>query len=177
MTIETLARQGRTQTHTGLAGIDSAKLKKMRNEALRQCFGRLEEMRCRREFVARIQGRTFVNDAASRAVNATWYTLESSEGAVVWIAQGGKAEGDYERLMDAVSAKVRLIVCLGDDAELKEVFGTRVPVVRATDMGEAVRTAFYNSPEVATVIYSPAASNGREAEENGRVFRMEVNEL
>ena len=85
MTIETLARQGRTDLHNGLASIDTAKLKKIRNAALRDCFSRLDEMRFRREFVARIHNKNFINDSASRNVNSAWYSLESADGPVVWI--------------------------------------------------------------------------------------------
>ena len=87
MTIETLAKQGRT--HTGLAGIDTARLKAIRNASLRACFNRLEDTRYRLEFVARIQGREYINDAAARSINSTWYSLESMTGGIIWIACGG----------------------------------------------------------------------------------------
>ncbi|MBR5028338.1 MAG: hypothetical protein IKX51_03855, partial [Bacteroidales bacterium] len=73
MTIESLAKQGREKIYTGLAGIDTVKLKKLRNEALRQSFSSLNEMKYKLEFVARINGMEFINDASSRTPNATWY--------------------------------------------------------------------------------------------------------
>jgi len=71
MTIETLAKQGRDRIHTGLAGIDTQRLKAMRNASLRDCFKRLEETRYRMEFVARVRGREYINDAASRSINVS----------------------------------------------------------------------------------------------------------
>ena len=178
MTIETLACQGRKKIHNGLAAIDSSKLRMMRNEALRQCFTRLDEMRYRREFIARIHGKTFINDAASRTINATWYTLESAEGPIIWIAQGGATEIDYSKLVVPVSEHVRMIICLGnDDSAIKRQLGEIVPVVAVTDMREAVMSAFYNAIEGSTVIYSPAAPNNSTAERNGQMFNLEVNEL
>ena len=49
---ESLATQGRERVHTGLAGIDSARLKKLRNTNLRECFNLIDEMRHKLEFVA-----------------------------------------------------------------------------------------------------------------------------
>ena len=72
MTIETLVKEGRERTHIGLAGIDTQRLKAIRNASLRACFNRMEETRYRLEFVARIRGREYINDAASRTINSTW---------------------------------------------------------------------------------------------------------
>ena len=74
---ETLTTQGREKVHTGLAGIDSEKLKKLRSSHLRACFNLIDEMRHKLEFVARIKGISFVDDAASRSTLSTWYALET----------------------------------------------------------------------------------------------------
>ena len=76
MTIDTLVKEGRERTHIGLAGIDTQRLKAIRNASLRACFNRMEETRYRLEFVARVRGRVYINDAAARSVNSTWYSLE-----------------------------------------------------------------------------------------------------
>ena len=68
---ESLATQGRERVHTGLAGIDSARLKKLRNTNLRECFNLIDEMRHKLEFVARIRGISFIDDAASRSPLST----------------------------------------------------------------------------------------------------------
>ena len=92
MSIEILAKQGRDRVYGGLAAIDSSKSRQMRDNALRSCFTRLDEVSYRMEFVARIHGLEFINDAAARSVNATWYALERLEGGIVWIAFGGDEE-------------------------------------------------------------------------------------
>ena len=98
MTLESLAKQGREKIYTNLAEIDAAKLKKMRNETLRRCFSSFDDMKYKLDFVARINGMEFVNDASSRTPNATWYSLDTMEKPVIWIANGDVNDVDFEVL-------------------------------------------------------------------------------
>ncbi|KWW29836.1 MAG: UDP-N-acetylmuramoylalanine--D-glutamate ligase [bacterium P3] len=179
MNIETLARQGRSQIHNGLAAVDSTMLKKMRNDALRNCFNRMDEMRYRREFVARIHGKTFINDAASRSLNATWYTLESLDAPVIWLVNADGPAVDASKLLPSVSGRVCMIICVGSDTEwLHRQFEGVVPfIVDACDIRDAVTKAFYSSFETATVVFSPLVDCGRPAVDDGIAFHHEVNEL
>ena len=43
MSIELLAKQGRDRIYGGLAAIESSRLRKMRDEAIRTCFTRFDE--------------------------------------------------------------------------------------------------------------------------------------
>lgn len=179
MSIETLAKQGQKEVHIGLAGIDSSKLKKMRNEHLKQCFHHFNDTQYRMEYVARIRGTEFINDAASRTVNATWYALESIEGNLIWIANGGDAKAEYEKLLPVARQKVRMIVCVGNDNQhLHETFSGSVRrIVDAKSINEAVHTAFYSQIENAKILFSPACENGMPVDNEGQQFTMEVNEL
>lgn len=179
MTIEVLAKQGRKQIYNGLAGIDSAKLKKMRNDTLRTCFNRMDEMRYRREFVARIHGKTFVNDAASRSINSTWYTLESIEGPIIWIVNADGPAIDATKLLPSVRNRVRMMVCVGKNSEwLHRQFDSVVPVTMDTaNIHEAVTRAFYNPIEEATVVFSPMVASQQSATDEGIHFHHEVNDL
>ena len=164
---------------TTLAQINSKSLKKMRNQGLRSCFEDFEEIRYRKEFVARIHGKTFINDASSNNVNSTWYTLESTNGSLIWIANGDNETADYSRLKPAALRKVRVLYCVGSRNEnLHASFKDIIPtIVDVPDLESAVTKAFYNPMETATVIYSPASDNGLSARENGEHFQHEVNEL
>ena len=112
---ESLATQGREKVHTGLAGIDSSRLKKLRNSQLKECFNLIDEMRHKLEFVARIRGISFIDDAASRSPLSTWYALETIEGKVVWIANGTtnniQKAAEFKRLRNLVENKVTKIIC------------------------------------------------------------------
>ena len=179
MSIELLANQGRDRVHGGLAAIDSTKLRQMRDNALRSCFTRLEETTYRMEYVARIHGKEFINDAAGRSVNATWYALENTEGSIIWIAFGGDNEVDYSRLHSIALRKVRTLICVGSDNQhLHDAYEEVVSDIRDVErLGAAVHCACYSALENAKVLFSPATRNGLSDETAGRIFRHEVNEL
>lgn len=176
MTIETLAKEGRT--YTGLAGLDTARLKAIRNESLRACFNRMEDTQYRLEFVARILEREYINDAAARTVNATWYSLDSISGGIIWIATGCEYEVDYSRLVPAALRKVRMLLILGNDVQLRRAFSDNVPtIISCSSMAEALHHAYnYESMDV-RVLFSPACNDGTPTEALGEAFRYEVNEL
>lgn len=182
MTIELLAQQGREKIHNGLAAIDTAQLKKMRNQALRNCFNHMDEIRYRKEFVARIHGKTFINDAASRSVNSTWYTLESIDGPIIWILNAylpADQQADLSKLVQNARGHVRMMVCIGRDSSwIHRQFDHVVPtIVDVATMREAVERAYYSAIETATVVYSPALPSDLSPDEEGMLFRHEVNEL
>lgn len=179
MSIETLATQGRDRVHTALAAIETEKLRHMRDNALRTCFARLEDTTHRMEHVARIYGKEFVNDAAARSVNATWYTLENTEGSVIWIAFGGDSQADYTRLRELALRKVRMLICVGGDtANLHRAFRDSVAVIEDADsIAAAVHSACYSPIAGAKVVFSPATKHGLDDETAGRIYRQEVNEL
>jgi len=180
MTIETLAKQGRDRVHTGLAGIDVQRLKNMRNASLRSCFSRLEDTRFRLEFVARVRGREYINDAASRTINSTWYSLESLQGGLIWIADANDQTADYSRLVPPALRKVRMMLVVGDvEDRMHQTFKGIVPnIVRCHTLGEALQRAYrYETEDEVKVVYSPACYNGHSSIEQGEAFRHEVNEL
>ena len=179
MTTDTMALRGRDTAHTGLAGIDTQRLKAMRNAGLRACFNRLEETRYRMEFVARVRGREYINDAASRSVNSTWYALGSIQGGLIWIADAPTGEVDYSRLVPAALRKVRMLLVVGGEGEaLHNTFAGVVPQIEnCTTMADALAQAYRYEADDVKVLYSPACDNGLSVEEQGETFRHEVNEL
>lgn len=180
MTIDTLAVQGFTKTSTGLAGIDVQRLKTMRNAGLRACFNRLEDTRYRLEFVARVRGREYINDAAARNINSTWYTLETLQGGLIWIADANDQTADYSRLVPPSLRKVRMLLVVGTaEDRMYHTFKGIIPsIVRCVTLGEALQHAYrYQSEDEVRVVYSPACYNGFSTKQQGEAFRREVNEL
>ncbi|MBR1799022.1 MAG: hypothetical protein IJ761_03870 [Bacteroidales bacterium] len=177
--IATLTANNTTNTHKGLAGIDTDTLCKMRKAGLRQCFARMEDTRYRMEFVARIRGREYINDAASRSINATWYALESETGKLIWIVDAYDPDANYTRLVDAANRKVQALLIVGvDDSALRTFFTDTIPEIAwFANMQEALHHAYYHPNEELKVIYSPASPNGMTATEAGELFNREVNEL
>lgn len=179
MSIELLANQGRDRVYGGLAAVDSSKFRQMRNNSLRSCFTRMEEASNRMEHVARIYGKVFINDAAARSVNATWYALENTEGGIIWIAFGGDNDTDYSSIRPIALRKVRMLICVGtDNSALKAAFQDSIPVIKEVEtISAAVHCACYSTLENAKVIFSPATHQGLPEEAAGRMFCHEVNEL
>lgn len=180
MSIETLAKQGREKVHTGLAGIETSKLRMLRNEQLKQCFNHFDETQYRMEFVARVRGTEFINDAASRSVNATWYALESVEGNLIWIANcSDNNDANYTNLANIVGHKVKLLICVGSNSQkLHQAFASApTSVVDVSTIEEAVRLAFRVNIENTKVIFSPSCENGVPIDQESQRFIMEVNEL
>lgn len=178
MSIETLSKLGRDRIYGGLAAVETAKLRQMRNASLRSCFTRFDESSYRLEYVARINGKEFINDAAARSVNATWYALENTEGSIIWIASSDNS-ADYSMLRSVALRKVRMLLCVGSDSSsLRRAFQGIVPVIEDCDsIGAAVNRACYSNLERVKVIYSPAGEDLLTTEMAGEVFRHEVNEL
>ncbi len=179
MNIETLAKQGREKVFTGLAGIDVTKLNKLRNQNLRNCFTHFDEEPYRLQFIARIHGMEFINDAVSRTPNATWYSLETMEKAVIWIANGDNNDVDFTNLIPLALRKVRMLICLGDNNKrLHEVFSGIVPqILDVATIGEGLHKAMYSNIENAVVLFSPACENGTSVKEQGIEFQRGVNDL
>lgn len=179
MTLESLAKQGREKIYTNLAGIDTAKLKKLRNETMRRSFSSFDEMKYKLEFVARINGMEFINDASSRTPNATWYSLDTMEKPVIWIANGDVNDVDFDTLKTLALRKVRMLICVGNDnTRLHDTFAGSIPViVDAKNLAVALDKAFYSGIENAVTLFSPASENGVAVAEQGEEFTYCVNEL
>ena len=179
MNIESLATQGREKVSTGLAGIDANKLKQLRNKNLRDCFLHFEQDPYRMQFTARIHGIEFINDAISRTQNATWYSLETVDKAVIWIANGDNNETDFTSLIPLALRKIRMLICVGtDNHRLHDVFSGIIPtIIDAGSIKEAVSKALYSDIENGVVLFSPACENGKSINQQGEEFKREVYDL
>lgn len=179
MSIELLAKQGRTRVYGGLAAIETSHLRQMRDSTLRSCFARIEETAYRMEHVAHIHGKEYINDAASVSVNATWYTIEKTDGAIIWIALGDDNQVDYTRLRTLALRKVSMLICVGNDnSNLHRTFNGIVPEIIDVDtIAAAVQASCYSGIDHAKVLLSPATQPPTTPQELGREFRHQVNEL
>lgn len=179
MSIELLAKQGRARVFGGLAAVETSRLRQMRDTAMRSCFSRIEETAYRMEHVAHIHGKEYINDAASVSVNATWYTLEKTDGALIWIALGDDNHTDYTRLRTLALRKVRMLICVGNDnGNLHRAFNGIVPeIVDTRTLAAAVQASCYSGIDQAKVLLSPATQPQSTVQELGREYRHQVNEL
>lgn len=114
----------------------------------------------RLEPVAERNGVRWVNDSQATIPVATIAALEAFEAPVVLVA-GGQGKGlGYGELADAIAARARAAVLIGETAaELETLIARRVPVRRAATMDEAVRLAADLASPGDVALLSPAAAS------------------
>jgi UDP-N-acetylmuramoylalanine--D-glutamate ligase len=135
----------------------------------------------RLEDVQTVRGVRFVNDSKATTVDATLKALASFDRPVVLILGGRGKGGDYGPLRPAVRRQARSVVLVGEAADkIAQALGGAVPVDRAADYREVVRTAFARARRGDVVLLAPAATSWdmfKNFEERGRTFKREVRRL
>ncbi len=154
-------------------------------DSMRETVRRFAPVEHRLERVAEVGGVTFYNDSKATNVDAAVKAVEALAG------RAGPDRSDprrarQERALRAARAarratKARALVIIGEDAErieaeLKEF----APVVRASDMADAVRRASREAEPGDVVLLAPACASFdmfTSYEHRGRVFKEEVEKL
>lgn len=134
-------------------GVSSAEI----NEGL----ARFRALPHRMALTAIVRGVPFYNDSKGTNVGAAVTALTGlAEEKVVLIAGGRDKHGDYRPLRDALVAKGRALVVLGEAKErIAAAVGDSLPVERVTSMHEAVERALGLAREGDAVLLSPACSS------------------
>jgi UDP-N-acetylmuramoylalanine--D-glutamate ligase len=114
----------------------------------------------RLELVGERGGVRWVNDSQATIPVATMAALEAFEAPIVLVT-GGQGKGlEYAELADAIAARARAAVLIGESAdELETLIARRVPVRRAASMDEAVRLAAELARSGDVALLSPAAAS------------------
>ncbi len=132
----------------------------------------------RLEDVLRAGGVRFVNDSKATTVDATLKALASFDRPIVLILGGRGKGGDFAPLRPEVKRRVRAAVLVGEAADkIEKALGGVVPVCRAANYREVVRTAFGLARRGDVVLLAPAATSWdmfKNFEERGRTFKREV---
>jgi UDP-N-acetylmuramoylalanine--D-glutamate ligase len=115
----------------------------------------------RLERVATRQGVGWVNDSQATIPMAAIGALEAFAPAKVVLIAGGKDKGlDYVAFADAIAARCRAAVLIGETADrLEELIARRVPIVRAAAMRDAVAAAAAWAVAGDVVVLAPAAAS------------------
>lgn len=128
------------------------------------------------QLVATRDGVRWYDDSKATNVGAAVAALRGlpGTGAIVLIAGGDGKGADFTPLREAMAERVRAAVLLGRDAErIAAVLADGVPVVRVTDMEEAVAAARRLARAGDNVLLSPACASldmYRNYEERGQRF-------
>ena len=129
--------------------------------AIQQALLEFRPLPHRMALVTELRGVRFYDDSKGTNVGAAVTALLGlSEARGVLIAGGRDKHGSYEPLVDALRAKGRAVVLIGEAADaIAHAIGAALPVVRAADMRSAVRQAFALAEPGDAVLLSPACSS------------------
>ncbi|MDQ4036325.1 MAG: UDP-N-acetylmuramoyl-L-alanine--D-glutamate ligase [Chloroflexota bacterium] len=135
----------------------------------------------RLELVSERGGVRWVNDSQATVPVAAIAALEAFDAPIVLIA-GGEGKGlAYDAFADAIAARARAAVLIGETAdELASLIGDRLPVQRASDMAGAVAAAARIVRPGEVVLLSPAAASFdmfADYAARGDAFRAAIDEL
>jgi len=159
--LETSALHGRHNLDNAAAAIAAARALDLSPSAIRTALAAFRPLPHRMARVATVRGINFYDDSKGTNVGASVTALRGlAEARGVLIAGGRDKQGTYEPLVAALEAKGRAVVVIGEAAELiADAVGSRVPVIRARTMEEAVDLAFSAAQPGDAVLLSPACSS------------------
>lgn len=165
-----------------LAALALARAIGLEYAALVPVLEKFEGLPHRVQLVAEIAGRRFYDDSKGTNVGATVAALNGMAELVVLIAGGDGKGQDFAPLAPAVAGHARAVVLIGRDGEAiaGALAATGVPLHRASDMDEAVDSAFRVSEPGDAVMLSPACASFdmfRNYEHRADVFRAAVQRL
>ncbi len=156
-----------------LAGVEPA--------AIGQAIAAFEGVPHRLELVTERGGVRWVNDSQATVPVAAIAALEAFEGPIVLIAGGAGKGLAYDAFADAIAARARAAILIGETAdELAALIGDRLPVQRAADMAAAVAAAARLARPGEVVLLSPAAASFdmfADYAARGDAFRAAIDEL
>jgi UDP-N-acetylmuramoylalanine--D-glutamate ligase len=135
----------------------------------------------RSQWVADVNGVTYVNDSKGTNVGATLAAVAGMSGPLVMIAGGDGKNQDFSPLREAFRGKVRHTVLIGRDAAaIARVLAGVSPVEQVASLEEAVRAAARAARPGDTVLLSPACASldmFRDYTHRGAVFTDAVKGL
>jgi UDP-N-acetylmuramoylalanine--D-glutamate ligase len=135
----------------------------------------------RAQFVAEIDGVSWINDSKATNVGATIAALVGLPGKHVLIAGGEGKGADFSELTEVVRQHCRGVVLMGRDAAIiAAVIPDSVPVKTVTDMQAAVYAAQTMAQTGDNVLLAPACASFdmfNNFEHRGDVFVQSVNNL
>lgn len=122
----------------------------------------------RNEFVRTVKGVSFYNDSIGSSPTRTTATLKAFKRKVILIAGGYDKKLCYDELGEIIHNHVKLMVLMGDTADkIEQAYkkyivkenADAIPIVRVTNMQDAVNAAYQNAYSGDIVVLSPASAS------------------
>ncbi len=184
MTRDDLKLQGLHNVENVLAAAAAGLACGVAPESLRETVRNFRPVEHRLEEVAEIEGVRFYNDSKATSVDATIKALAAfaeDTGKIVLILGGLGKKAPYAPLAELVTAHVRKLILIGEDAPaIERELGDAAPFEHATTMADAVQRGFAAAQRGDVVLLAPACASFdmfESFEHRGRVFKEEVQSL
>jgi UDP-N-acetylmuramoylalanine--D-glutamate ligase len=130
------------------------------------------------ELVREIGSVRFVNDSKATNVESALRSIESFAAGLVPIIGGRYKGGDFRLLRDALTARAKAVVAIGESKEMvRQALEGVVDVHDAETLDEAVARAFALARPAGVVLLAPACSSFdmfRDYADRGRKFKEAV---
>ncbi|MDF1582880.1 MAG: UDP-N-acetylmuramoyl-L-alanine--D-glutamate ligase [Methyloprofundus sp.] len=151
-------------------------------EAMCEALRHYKGLKHRMQFVANIDGVSWVNDSKATNVGACVAALQGFKNADVILIAGGEAKGaDMSELVPILKEKVKALLLIGKDGVLiKQAVNDAVPVYEVGTLKKAIKKAVKIAQSGDTVLLSPACASLDQFsnyQERGAVFIAEVKAL
>ena len=147
-------------------------------EALRNYKGLMHRV----QFVAKIDGVSWINDSKATNVGACVAALQGFKNSSVLLIAGGDAKAaDMSDLIPLLRAKVKTLLLIGKDSQLiKQAVNDCIPVLEVGTLKKAIKQAHKIAQSGDTVLLSPACASMDQFanyKERGGLFVVEVQAL
>jgi len=175
--IDDLSIPGAHNLENALAAIAATKAMGVDNTSLAATLKEFKGVSHRLEFVAEINGVRYINDSKGTNPDASIKALEAYDEPIVLIAGGKNKGSDFSGLAEKIREKVRVLVVLGQSAELIADAARACKfenILYAGDFKEAVILACQAARPGEIVLLSPACASWdmfKNFEERGDLFK------
>jgi UDP-N-acetylmuramoylalanine--D-glutamate ligase len=177
-----LSLVGKHNRYNSMAAATAACALELKDDSLRNSLSSFQNIEHRLEFIAKIQGKEFINDSKATNLNAAWYALESMVKPVIWIVGGIDKGNNYDEIMPLVKSKVKGIICLGvDNKKILNAFSKEIEMIfETTSMDDAVEIGYRMATSGEVILLSPACASFdlfKSYEDRGNQFKNAVKNL
>ncbi len=164
LSVDALKIKGQHNALNALAAIALLETAGIRfDDAMRAALVQYRGLRHRFEFVRTVRGIHYINDSKATNEGAALAALASARAQcddVILIAGGDAKGASLQRLAEAINHACSGLVIIGRDGEkIARQVRREIPVLRATNMNEAVMSARALAREGSMVLLSPACSS------------------
>jgi UDP-N-acetylmuramoylalanine--D-glutamate ligase len=172
---------GRHNVENVMAAVTYAMLCGCPLDAIRRVLATFPGLEHALEIVRERRGVRFVNDSKGTNVDATLKALESIDQPIWLIAGGRDKGGDFSRLSQAVSRRVKRVILIGEAAPLlRQAWENVATMTEADTLREAVDCAAQGASPGDVVLLSPACASFdmfADYQDRGRQFKALIHAL